>query len=73
MSEKQEEQRFDPLQPAFLTGKTKSEVHVSSNYKGPAEIKQTQTSPLVAFITNKSYEKKQREKGPVAEPLPFVW
>ena len=65
--------RENPEIPALLVGKCKNEIYTVNQIKEPVEIKQTQTSPLVAFLTNKSYSKKEREKGPSIEPLPFVW
>ena len=72
MNEEMKE-RNDPEIPALLVGKYRYEIHTGTQVKPPIEIKQTQTSPLVAFLNNKSYEKKKKEKGPSADPLPFPW
>ena len=66
-------ERQEPEVPALLTGEYRCEIHTSNQYKEPIEIKQTQTSPLVAYLSNNSYDKKRREKGPSMDPLPTLW
>ena len=65
--------RNEPEIPALLVGDYVCDFYVGNEIKEPVEIKQMQTSPLVAFLTNESYSRKERQKGPTAEPLPFIW
>lgn len=66
-----EQQRRNPLAPRFLVGTYVNSFHTDPNFNGPREIKQTATSPLAAYLSNKSYEKRDRKKGPSIEPLPL--
>ncbi|EAX92133.1 hypothetical protein TVAG_419380 [Trichomonas vaginalis G3] len=65
-------ERTNPLTPHILVGTYVNCIHTDPSYIGPKEIKQSQTSPLVQFLANKSYEKRDKKKGPVCEPLPLI-
>ena len=65
--------RSEHSMPVFLNGTYINSVFVSSEIKTPMPIPTIKQSPIAAFYSNKSYEIKNRKKGPSIDPIPLPW